>query len=49
MTLRTATLTYMGVATVSLWAGDSLIGTWSELAIVGQLRAGRIALWRVKP
>jgi hypothetical protein len=40
-----------GCFDTGVWAilssrGDSLIGTWSEMAYVGHFRAGRIVLWR---
>jgi hypothetical protein len=35
-----------GVLAMVSARGDSLVGTWSELAFVGQFRAGRIAIWR---
>jgi hypothetical protein len=35
-----------GVTAVISARGDSLVGTWSELAFVGRFRAGRIALAR---
>ena len=35
-----------GVLAVVSSRGDSLVGTWSESALIGRFRAGRITLWR---